>query len=315
MKVGGNRNFGYGKTLAWAGKNALKDRYGQGHFATQAAHAARWARFAAFAKSEGIRDARKVTREVVRTYAASLASQVETQTMSVRYAQNLVSSVNVVLETMRGDRRLRLAPARLVGQRANVREQAPASLDRALVATQLAKLDQDGHVRVAAVAALASTLGLRFREASLLDARNAHRQAVEAQQINVTRGTKGGRGKEVDRWIPVTAPAWAALARAAVLQGNGKNLIPADMNFRAWRDHAYGVWGRATKRSSLKGFHDLRVAYACERYATLTGAPAPVVAGRRSADREIDRAARAVIAQELGHARTDVLAAYVGSAR
>ncbi len=34
--VGGNRNYGYGKQLAWAGKNALLDRYGQGHFSTRA---------------------------------------------------------------------------------------------------------------------------------------------------------------------------------------------------------------------------------------------------------------------------------------
>ena len=32
--VGGKRNYGYGKQLAWAGKNALADRYGQGHFGT-----------------------------------------------------------------------------------------------------------------------------------------------------------------------------------------------------------------------------------------------------------------------------------------
>ena len=29
-KVGGNRNYGYGKQLAWAGKNALADYYGEG---------------------------------------------------------------------------------------------------------------------------------------------------------------------------------------------------------------------------------------------------------------------------------------------
>ncbi len=61
--------------------------------------------------------------------------------------------------------------------------------------------------------------------------------------------------------------------------------------------------------------NDLRAAYACERYAELTGHPAPVVAGHRSATREEDRAARTVIAQELGHGRIDVLGAYVGSAR
>ncbi len=37
-KIGGTRNFGYGKQMAWAGKNALHDRYGEGHYGTQAAH-------------------------------------------------------------------------------------------------------------------------------------------------------------------------------------------------------------------------------------------------------------------------------------
>jgi len=41
----------------------------------------------------------------------------------------------------------------------------------------------------------------------------------------------------------------------------------------------------------------------------------PVVAGGRVADRSQDRAARAIIAQELGHGRVEVLATYVGSAR
>jgi len=30
-RVGGERNFGYGKQMAWAGKNALSERYGDGH--------------------------------------------------------------------------------------------------------------------------------------------------------------------------------------------------------------------------------------------------------------------------------------------
>src|SRR5690606_41549779 len=35
------------------------------------------------------------------------------------------------------------------------------------------------------------------------------------------------------------------------------------------------------------GLHDLRAAYACERYESLTGYAAPVVAGERLADREL----------------------------
>ena len=87
------------------------------------------------------------------------------------------------------------------------------------------------------------------------------------------------------------------------------------MNFREWRDHAYGVWGRSAEASHLAGFHDLRAAYACERYEALTGAPAPVVAGERRVERATDHAARAMISQEIGHGRIEVVAAYVGSAR
>jgi hypothetical protein len=315
MKVGGNRNFGYGKSLAWAGKNALKDRYGQGHFATQAAHAARWAKFAEFAKSIGVKDARDVTRDAVRSYAAALAERVETRTMSVRYAQNLVSSVNVVLETMRGDRELRVAPARLVGQRVNVRQVAPTSLDRTRFAAQIARLDAHGHERIAAIAGLARELGLRFREASLLDARHAHGEALRNGQIDITRGTKGGRGHDVARTVAVSRLAFETLARAASLQADRENLIPAGMSFREWRNHAYGVWGRAATTGALTGFHDLRAAWACERYETLTGAPAPVVAGERRVDRALDREARTTLAHELGHGRLEIVAAYIGSAR
>jgi hypothetical protein len=65
----------------------------------------------------------------------------------------------------------------------------------------------------------------------------------------------------------------------------------------------------------LKGFHDLRAAYACDRYQALTGHPAPVVAGERAAAKGDDMAAREVLSAELGHGRVDVVSAYVGSAR
>ena len=315
MKVGGRRNFGYGKRLTWAGANALRDRYGDGCYGSRAAHEARWRQFAEYAKSRGVKDAREVTRELVEEYGHGLSAKVGVGELAVRYAQNLLSTVNIVLEAMRSDRRVRVSPATLVGNRKNVRAEAPAGLDRSAVDRAVQQLDGQREVQVALVAALARDFGLRFREASLFDARHALREAVERRAVNITAGTKGGRGKKVDRWVPVSERGMQTLQRAANHQGAASNLIPADQTYRQWREHAYHVWQGAVSSRSLRGFHDLRAAYACERYQEITGSAAPAAAGHRGANKEEDTAARVTIAQELGHNRVDVVAAYVGSAR
>jgi hypothetical protein len=314
MKVGGRRNFGYGKRLWWAGKNALRDRYGDGNYGSRASHGARWQQFAEYAKNQEVKDAREVTQELIVEYGHALRARVESGELSVRYAQNLLSTVNVVLESMRADRILHISPAMLVGNRKNVRTVAPAGLDRSRVERVLAQL-RDGEPRVALVAAIARDLGLRFREASLLDVGRALHEAQVRGAINITAGTKGGRGKKVDRWVPVSTTAMATLTQAVAVQCRAPNLIPGELDFRQWSDHARHAWKGAAILHGLRGFHDLRAAYACDRYGQLTGRAAPVVGGQRSVSKEEDTAAREVIAQELGHGRTDVLAAYVGSAR
>ena len=313
-KVGGSRNFGFGKQLEWAGMNALADRFGQGHYGTQASHADRWVQFAQYAKSSGIKDARDVDLALVRSYASRLRNNVLAGKTSVAYAQNLLSTINVVLETMRADRKVRVSPSCLVGERSTVRTNAPVGLDRGLLHRASDALLTRNEQRVEAVAQLARELGLRFREASLLDARAALDQAHRLGQINITEGTKGGRGREIDRWIPVNTRALMALESAALLQVGARNVIPESMTFVQWRNHAYAVWTDVAAETGLKGFHDLRAAYACERYQTLTGFQAPVLAKERLAAKSADVAARVVIARELGHGRIDVVVAYVGSA-
>jgi Integrase len=315
MKVGGRRDFGYGKRLGWAGTNALRDRYGDGCYGSRAAHEARWRQFAEYAKSRGVKDAREVTRELVEEYGHALSAKVGAGELAVRYAQNLLSTVNIVLETMRSDRCVRVSPATLVGNRRNVRAEVPAGLDRFVVDRAIQQLYGQLESHVAVVAALARDFGLRFREASLLDARHALREAAERRAVNITAGTKGGRGKKVDRWVPVSERGMQTLERVANHQGAASNLIPADQTYRQWREHAYHVWQGVASSHSLRGFHDLRAAYACERYREISGCGAPAAAGHRSASKKEDAAARDTIARELGHGRTDVVAAYVGSAR
>jgi hypothetical protein len=315
-KVGGNRNFGFGKQMAWAGAQALRDRYGDGHYATVAAHTERWGQFATWAKAmEGIRDARDVTVETVIAYGEKLAGQVRQGTLADSYAQNLLSTVNVVLEALRGDRVIRISPAGLVGERSHVRERTPLGLDRMAVQQCAQSLRAAGHDRIAAVVELARDLGLREREASMLDARAALREATTQGLVNVTAGTKGGRGHQVDRWVPVSERAMGSLRRAATGQGTSRNLIPEDKTWRQWNDHLHHVWSEIRETHGLGKLHDLRAAYACERYIALTGRPAAVIAGKCLVEAGRDRKARETIARELGHSRIDVVSAYIGGAR
>jgi|SaaInl5LU_22_DNA_1037371.scaffolds.fasta_scaffold15204_1 hypothetical protein len=314
--IGGNRNYGYGKQLAWAGKNALADRYGQGHFATRATHEERWNQFARFLKTEGINDARNIDQFTLERYANYLGTLVNSEEIKVAYAQNLLSTVNVVLTTMRKDTVLNIKPALWVGNRSNVRRTVPNSLEQSTLKLPADLLIESGQLAVAITAQLTRAFGLRFKEASLLNARQALQQAKRLGRINIINGTKGGRGKGSERWVPIGSQKQLnLLSQAAQLQEKSKNLIPSDKTYIQWRDHAYYQWRTINKDTNLSGFHDMRAAYACERYQQTTGFTAPVITGTRQADKTLDVQARVILSQELGHNRIDVIAAYIGSSK
>jgi hypothetical protein len=304
--------------MAYAGHHVLREAY-QGHYATVAAHSERWGQFAKWAKEQGIKDARDVTTEIVIQYGQGLADQVAQEKVSVPYAQNLVSSINVVLETLRGDRAIRVSPSAVIGeQRTNVRDSAPASMDREKVARTVADLRYQGFERQAVVLEVARDLGLRAKEAVMMDYRSAIREAGKTGFVDVREGTKGGRGREVERLVPVSDRAMQTLQRGAVLQVElgGRNLIAPGENWKSVTDALRTEPVREIMQDhNMKMYHDARAAYACDRYQQITGHPAPAVAGQREADKPADRLARQVIGGELGHGRPDVLVSYVGSAK
>jgi hypothetical protein len=279
-KAGGDRNFGFGKQMGWAGYQALRDAYGDGRYATAAAHGERWGQFAAWAKGQGMRDSRDISRDTVTAYGRELTTQVREGTLSLAYAQNLLSSVNVVLEALRGDRQVRGSPSTLVGERNNVRGTSPAGLEREPLRHCTEHLRGLGHPRVAAVVALARDLGLRVREASLLDARGALRQFEQKGAANITEGTKGGRGRQVDRWVPVSEQAAESLRQAAKVQDTGRNLVPEDKTWRQWNDHLHRVWESVRGATAWEG---------CTTCAQLTPASAtnssPAIRHRRWRER------------------------------
>jgi len=133
-------------------------------------------------------------------------------------------------------------------------------------------------------------------------------EARERGLVTIVDGTKGGR----IRTVPVLQEQQLrALANAAMHQGVGRSLIPVGQNWKQFRENTLRQGRIPLQQVGITGYHDLRAAYACDRYQKITGHPAPVIAGG-IVDKQLDRLAREQISSELGHGRIDVVSEYIG---
>jgi hypothetical protein len=312
------RNFGFGKQMDWAGHQALKDIYGRGHFGTVASHAQRWRQFCNWARSiHGINDACAIDQSLLEGYAADLAERVEDETLAVSYAQNLIVSANITLEALRQDKTIRIeSPASWVGKRQTVRTRVPDGMDWSDIDRLVARLRQKNLHRAAVIVLLCRSFGIRLREAILANLADWQRQAREHGQIDIREGTKGGRGKEVARWVPVSERGRLALREAVHVrnQFGGLNLLRPDESFDDLvNDGEVHRARRILHEFGIKGYHELRAAWACARYAEISGEIAPVLPVGAPISQENDEQFRLALARELGHDRVDVVAAYIGA--
>ena len=314
------RNFGYGRQLSYAGPQALKDLFAGGHFATVKAHSDRWQAFVRWCRSEngpGYNDARQINRRTLQDYAAYLRQQIQQGELCIATAQNRLSSVNRTLAALRGDQDVRIAsPSQALGQkRSTARTRAPDGQDRQQVRRVFEVLGERQHERVAAIVLLARATGMRLREAILADLPRLHREAEHLGRINIQDGTKGGRsGASAPRWVVANEEVKAALLLARKASPTGsRNLLARDESYAAFLHQTVLPARETLHEHGLKGFHELRAAYACERYEQLTGHTAPVNGGHcYHIDRDLDQQARQQISLELGHNRIDVVSAYIG---
>lgn len=310
MKVGGSRNFGFGKNMVWAASNVLKERYGGGHFGTVATHTERFKKFADFCRATGIKEARQINRDMLQAYAKMLGDLVKHDEMKVSTAQNLVSTVNTVMRAFRQDQQVWVSPHQMVGKRSTIRATIPQYCGREQVTILNSSLRQHGEERVAAMVGLARELGVRFKEAVLINAKIGLSESMRCGRVTIAAGTKGGRPRE----LAITSERQIQALRDAVTAQEGSlNMIIGGSNYEEYRNHAYYEFYRA----GGSHFHDLRAAYACDRYQQITGYPAPVLrqAGDPKPGRGADNAARETIARELGHNRVDVVSEYIGGRR
>uniref|UniRef100_UPI00403F414D integrase domain-containing protein n=1 Tax=Pseudomonas sp. RSB 5.4 TaxID=3127459 RepID=UPI00403F414D len=314
------RNFGYGRQLSYAGPQALKDRFGGGHYGTVKAHCDRWQAFVRWCRSEqgpGINDARQVDRKVLADYAAYLSDVVRRGELAVSTAQNRLSSVNRTMAALRGDQSVKLpSPSKALGmQRSGVRQSVPQGQDRAKVKQIVDALCRQHQLRAAAIVLLARATGMRLREVILADLPRLSRETEACGKINIQDGTKGGRaGASAPRWIEVDNHIRHALRFATLVSPTGsRNMIAPHESYLGVLQEVIRPARDILHDHDLKGFHELRAAYACERYEQITQHPAPINGGKCcQVDRDLDREARRQISYELGHGRIDVVAAYIG---
>jgi len=176
-------------------------------------------------------------------------------------------------------------------------------------------LCRNHQLRAAAIVLLARATGMRLREAILADLPRLSREANQLGRINIQEGTKGGRaGASAPRWISVDNQVRGALEFALQASPAGsRNLIAPSESYLTILQEIVRPARDTLHAHNLKAFHELRAAFACERYEQITEHRAPINGGQCcQAERVLDREARRQISYELGHGRIDVVAAYIG---
>ncbi|MBD9607429.1 integrase domain-containing protein [Pseudomonas sp. PDM08] len=314
------RNFGYGRQLSYAGPQALSDLFGGGHYGTVKAHSDRWQAFVRWCRSDtgpGLNDARQIDSQTLSDYAAHLRQLVERGDLAIATAQNRLSSVNRTMAALRGDQYVKVpSPSKALGmRRTSVRHSVPQGQDPEHVKRIVDVLCEHQMPRAAAIAQLARATGMRLREAILANLPRLQREAEQLGRINIQDGTKGGRGgATAPRWITVDDHIREALRYAEQVSPDGsRNLLAPHERYLDFLQGIVRPTRDILNTHNFKGFHELRAAYACERYEQITKHPAPINGGScYQLDRHLDQEARAQISYELGHGRIDVVSAYIG---
>ena len=153
---------------------------------------------------------------------------------------------------------------------------------------------------------LQAAFGLRREEAIKFKPNHA----VQDDHIKLKSSwTKGGRA----RTVPITNAEQRRLLDDIKALAGGGALIPPHLNY-VKQLHRYE---KQSAKAGLSHLHGLRHGYAQRRYFELTERVCPVAGGLPSKElnpeqRALDQKARVAISSELGHAREDITAVYLG---
>lgn len=160
---------------------------------------------------------------------------------------------------------------------------------------------------------LARHFGLRVQEVLML---KPNRCESPPGYILLTDGTKGGRPRIIPIETPEQRQALEDAKAIAIKHPRGLLMAKPGQTLHQAIRYFYRQMEKAGVTKEDKGIsaHGLRHGYACRSYQKLTGELPPVMGGK-VVDPHLDKKARMEISQRLGHGRTDVVSAYIGSHR
>jgi site-specific recombinase XerC len=158
---------------------------------------------------------------------------------------------------------------------------------------------------------MATTFGLRVEEQLMLRPRESHQDKL----LVLTRGTKGGRTREVDIVGPEAFALIEEAKRLASKHPDGILASSAGRTLEQARDHYYYLCrkiGLFKKGRFASTPHGARHSFATSDYQRRSGVKAPVLGGPKI-PRELDQKVRKEVAGQLGHGRISATAAYIGT--
>lgn len=167
--------------------------------------------------------------------------------------------------------------------------------------------------RVAVQLALCWHLGLRAQEAWCFRPHLAVRDGF----VRVKFGTKGGRPRSIAEPLTEEQRQLIELAKTFCAT-EAESMVPRGCSLKNWRTIFYRVTRRIGLTRARLGVtpHSLRHSRAQRGYQGMTGHLAPVQGGTLAQDDPFaDRAAREIVASDLGHSRASISAAYLGGTR
>ncbi|MEX3969865.1 helix-turn-helix domain-containing protein [Paraburkholderia caribensis] len=209
----------------------------------------------------------------------------------------------------------------LIGSLDDYADREALGLKRSYVATEDKSWAAHGVDAVAKIEEIAQTcpytavqlklqaaFGLRIEESFMLRPAEAARNP---RALAVTRGTKGGRPREV----PIETKIGILEEAARLSNGLTGSTVPADRTLTQWRDWYYYVLEKhgVTKKGMGITSHGLRHEYLQTLYKETTGVDAPIKRAAERPDPQLHEEAMRRVVEAAGHSRLTKSGAYLST--